>query len=931
MFRFSVNGKEVCATQDGKLLHFLRDELRLLSVKNGCSEGACGTCMVIVDGKAVKACVLSLSRLIGKSITTVEGLSEREQAIYSQCFADAGAVQCGFCTPGMVISAKALLDLCPDPSLEQIREALKNNICRCTGYKKIEEAILNVAHILRTDSIATPTYGNQTNPLGEAPCGLPPPKDIFPRIDAEEKVLGIAEYCDDIYIDGMLFGGAVRLPCARARITKIDVTAAMALEGVVACFTADDLPGAQKIGHIKQDWDILVSLGGVTHTIGDSIVLVVAKTRDILAEAKKLVRIEYDELVPITCPTEAMAEGADLIHASGNLLASEHVVCGNADSKIAESAFSVTAHYSTPFTEHAFLETETAVCVPNDIDSEGKVGSLLIYSGDQGVYQTKKECSLAVGLEIDKVRVVAKIVGGGFGGKEDMSVQHHAAILAFLCALPVKVSLSRQESILVHPKRHAMEIDMTTACDKNGMLTAMKARIIADTGAYASLGGPVLQRACTHAAGPYNYHNIDIVGEAWYTNNPPAGAFRGFGVTQSCFAIEQNLNLLAEKVGISPWEIRRKNAIVCGKSLPNGQIADAHTALVETLEAIKPYYDAHPKAGIACAMKNSGIGVGLPDVGRCKLVVSGSMVHAYSSAACIGQGMGTVIVQMLCKTAGIDPSFVVYEQPDTDNSPNSGNTTASRQTVFTGEAACRAAMLLKTAIDSVARNGSAESSVAKDSSVSKDNSMNKDSRVGDYVAEDGSVSEDNSVAKDSLLWAALEKLEGREFLGEFSYKTDKMGSEKANPVSHFAYSYATHLVDIDDEGHLCKVIAAHDSGTVVNRTSIEGQIEGGVTMALGYALTEDFPLQNGVPKVRFATLGLMKSTQVPEIESILCCAANLGQNDNERPLAWGAKGVGEICSIPTAPAAALAWYNYDGEFRGKLPLEHTAYSRKKSL
>jgi selenium-dependent xanthine dehydrogenase len=476
-----------------------------------------------------------------------------------------------------------------------------------------------------------------------------------------------------------------------------------------------------------------------------------------------------------------------------------------------------------------------------------------------------------LGLEQEKVRVTACMVGGGFGGKEDMSVQHHAALLAWHTKRAVKVKLTRAESLIIHPKRHPMEIDMTTACDENGYLTAMKAVVISDNGAYASLGGPVLQRACTHAAGPYNYQDIDILGLAVYTNNPPTGAFRGFGVPQTCFATECNLNLLAEKVGISPYEIRHRNAIRPGQVLPNGQIADDSTALIETLEAIKPEYDKNPKAGIACALKNSGLGVGIPDTGRCRLVAQNGKVHIHSSAACIGQGVGTMQLQMVCETTGLDPSNFIYEAPDTALAPDAGNTTASRQTLFTGEAAVRASELFMEAL-----------------------------RVA----------------------GSIEALEGRDFLGEYTGITDKMGSDKPNPVSHIAYSYATHMVELDDDGRIKRVIAAHDIGRAVNPNGLEGQIEGGVTMSLGYALTEEYPIESSVPKVKFGTLGLFKSTDTPAIETRLI-------ESSTGPLAYGAKGIGEIASIPTAPAVHLAYYNFDGKFRTGLPLESTPYSRKK--
>lgn len=852
MFEFVVNGQKVSADTDQKLIVYLRDTLRLTSVKNGCSEGACGTCMILVDGKATKACILSTSKAAGKSIVTCEGLTEREKAVYGYAFSHVGAVQCGFCTPGMVISAKGLIDKNPDPTHADVKDAIKNNICRCTGYKKIEEAILLAAKLFRENAPVP-----ETNFLGTVGENLH-------RVDAPAKALGAAEYADDLYLPDMAYGSAVRAAYPRARVLSVDVSAAKEAEGVLAVVTAADLPGRPKVGHLKKDQYVLVPVGGITTFLGDPIVLIAADTKAHLEAAKALVKVEYEELPGVFSAEEAAAENAPQVHDDvPNLLAHEQLIRGNADAKIKNAKYVVTQEYVTPPTEHAFLEPETAVAAP---EGDGVV----IYSGDQGIYQTKGECAEATGLPPEKVRVVAKMVGGGFGGKEDMSVQHHAAILALAAKRPVKVSLSRKESILIHPKRHGMKMKFTTACDENGILVAMKATILADTGAIASLGGPVLQRACTHAGGPYNYQDVEIDGKAYYTNNPPCGAFRGFGVTQSCFATEMNLNLLAEKVGISPWEIRYRNAIRPGQVLPNGQIADDSTAVVETLEAVKEYYDAHPKAGIACAIKNSGLGVGIPDYGRCRLTVEDGVAHIHTSAACIGQGMGTVVTQIAATVTGLPLSQIQYETPDTATAPNSGNTTASRQTVFTGEACKRACQEMMKA-------------------------------KGD---------------------GPLEALNGQEFYGEYLGVTDKMGSGKENPVSHVAYGYATHLVDLDEDGRIKLVIAAHDVGKAINPISVEGQIEGGVVMSLGYALTEDFPLDHGRPTAKYGTLGLFKANQTPDVQAVIV-------EKNTADLACGAKGIGEICSIPTPPAIALAYYNRDGKFRTSLPLADTPYSRKK--
>lgn len=851
MVKFKLNGRDVEIEEGRTLINYLREGCDLTSVKNGCGEGACGACMVLVDGKATKACILKSDKIEGKEIQTVEGLSDRDKKVFAYAFSKAGAVQCGFCIPGMVISAKALLLKTLNPTLDEVKKALMGNICRCTGYVKIEKAVLMAAEILRENRDVPTVFCKGI--VGEE----------MGRIDAEDKILAEGEYVDDMKINGMIYGFALRSKYPRALVKNIDYSDAEKLEGVVKVVTSKDIPGERYGGHLKKDWPALIEVGEETRYVGDAIALVAATSMDIARKAADLIKVDYEELEPLSLPEEAMKEGAPKIHKDGNILVREVLKRGNVDEALKNSKYVVTNHYSVPFTEHAFLEPESAVAVPTEKE-------LIVYTGSQSVYDDLHEITHLLGLGEDKVRIISKYVGGGFGGKEDMSCQHHAALLAYLTGKPVKMTLTRAESIKVHQKRHAMEMEFTTACDEKGKLTAMRAKIIADTGAYASLGGPVLQRACTHAAGPYNYQNSEVEGIAVYTNNPPGGAFRGFGVTQSAFATECNINQLAELVGISPWEFRWRNAIEAGQELPNGQIADPGTALKETLLAVKDVYDNNEYVGIACAFKNSGIGVGLPDIGRCILEIKDGKVHIRSSAACIGQGLGTILTQILCQTLDITPDKVVYEAPDTRRTPDSGTTTASRQTTFTGEAVRVTALKVKEAL-----NG-----------------------------------------------RTLDALNGQEFYGEFSGVTDKMGSDKKNPVSHVAYGFATQVVVLDENGKLKKVVAAHDVGKAINPKNVEGQIEGGVVMGLGYALTEDYPLKNSVPTAKFGTLGLLRATAVPEIKAMV-----IEKNTND--LSYGAKGVGEITCIPTAPAVQGAYYKFDGVFRTKLPLENTFYKKSK--
>lgn len=851
MYSFVLNGQTTACDRDMNLLEYLRDCARLTSVKNGCAEGACGACMVLLDGKAMRACLLTTAKTDGKTLLTVEGLSAREKDIYSWAFAAAGAVQCGFCIPGMVVSAKALLDKVPSPASAEVKKALHGNVCRCTGYVKIEQAVLLAAQALR-DGLTPPAVGDYR--VG----------DRMPRVDARDKVLGLAEYVDDMYMDGMLQAAILRAPAPRALIKGLDIAAALALPGVEAVITARDIPGRRHQGHIIPDWPAFIDVGEETRYIGDALAAVAAVSKEIAQAAVKLIKVAYEELLPLTSPRQALAEGAPQLHPKGNLLAKTVLKRGNADAAIAAARHVVRQRYITPFTEHAFLEPESALAVPNPD------GTLTVYTAGQNVYDDHHGIVSLLGVGENDVRIVSKMVGGGFGGKEDLSVQHHAALLAWHTKKPVKNTLSRQESIYVHPKRHAMEMDFVTACDENGVITAMKAEILADTGAYASLGGPVLQRACTHAAGPYRIANVDITGLGVYTNNPPAGAYRGFGVTQSCFAMETNINLLARELGLSQWEMRWRNAIEPGQVLPNGQITDQGTALKETLLAVKAAFDSSPYAGLACAMKNAGIGVGLPDIGRVKVKITAGKAVILTGAACIGQGLVTVMTQILSETTGLDASRITAVAPDTCLTPDSGTTTASRQTVFTGEATRQAGLKLKAA----------------------------------------------------LATASLAALEGCEFYGEYSGLTDPMGSDKPNPVSHVAYGYASQVVILDEAGKLVKVVAAHDVGKAINPLGVEGQIEGGVVMSLGYALTEDFPLKAGIPQAKFGTLGLFRAGNIPAIESIIV-------EKNQAELAYGAKGVGEITSVPTAPAVAGAYLRFDGTIRTELPLPATPYSRKK--
>ena len=467
---FTVNGMRRTTTEKKSLLRYLRDDLHLFSVKDGCSEGACGTCTIIVDGVAVKACVLTTDKSVGRNIVTVEGLTEREQDAFVYAFGSKGSVQCGFCIPGMVMAGKALIDQNPDPTEEEIKYALRGNICRCTGYKKIIEGIQLTAAILRGDAeIDYDLERGDQYGVGQRAF----------RVDVRKKVLGYGKYPDDIVMDGMVHLSAVRSKYPRARVLKIDASKAEALPGVLGVLTAKDVP-TNKVGHIQQDWDVMIAEGDITRMIGDTICVVVAETEEILEKAKKLVKVDYEKLEPIRNVHEAMAEDAPQIHSSGNLCQQRHVTRGDAKTALEKAAYKVTRSFTTPFTEHAFLEPECAVSFPYK-------DGIKILSTDQGAFDTRKEVSIMFGWDPEKIVVENQLIGGCFGGKEDVTVQHLTALAAYKYQRPVKAKFTRQESLFFHPKRHAMEGTFTLGCDENGIFTGLDCEIYFDTGAYASL------------------------------------------------------------------------------------------------------------------------------------------------------------------------------------------------------------------------------------------------------------------------------------------------------------------------------------------------------------------------------------------------------------------------------------------------------------
>jgi selenium-dependent xanthine dehydrogenase len=845
---FTLNGEPVSvqADQETSMLELLREQFGLVSVKDGCApEGSCGACTVLVDGHAQVCCAQKVAHFAGKHIVTHEGLADEERKRFADCFAAAGASQCGYCSPGIVMKAEGLFAKHPEPTRDEIAHALLGNLCRCTGYTKVIDAIELAAVARRGEPLPEP---DRSGLVGSRTA----------RYQSAELALGDKPFVGDMVVPGMLHGAIRFSGHPRARVVRIDTSLAEAHPGVVSIVTAADVPGERTQGSIVRDWPQLIAQGEVTAYVGDAIAAVAADTRHAARAAAALIDVEYEVLEPVTTPFEALDAGAPALHEGGNVLSVSEVKRGDVDHALASAAHVVSRSFRTQFIEHAFLEPESSLAVPEP------GGPLRVYSQGQGIWDDRRQIASFLGLSKEGVRATQVATGGAFGAKEDVGINCHSALLATVTGRPVKVTLTRKESLHFHSKRHAMWLDYTVGCDAEGHLVAVRARIVGDTGAYASVGDKVLERAAGHSCGAYKVPNVDVEATAVYTNNPPCGAMRGFGVNQSNFALEGVLDELAELVGIDGWEIRWRNALDTGDRFGTGQKLGPGVGLKKTLLAVRDAYRGARFAGIACAAKNTGIGNGMTEYGRAILrPEADGTVTLYHSWTEMGQGVNTVLGQIACTELDLEPALIRV-LVDTERDLETGQTTASRATVLGGNAVIDAARKLAGA-------------------------------RGD---------------------SPLAELAGQEFRGEFVVDwTTKLGPDIPEPVTHLAYAWGTQVVILDDEGRLKKVIAAADVGKALNPMLVEGQIEGGVHMGLGQALSEEFVVEGCVPVTEtLKSLHIIPPTGMPEVECIL-----VEEPQPEGP--YGAKGVGEAALVPTAAAVAGALYAFDGIRRRQLPMK----------
>lgn len=860
----TVNGvpKTLDVRHGETLLETLRERCGLHSLKDGCApQGQCGCCLALIDGHAKTTCAIAAEKCDGKHIVTLEGVEPTERELLAHSFVSAAGLQCGFCIPGIALKTKQLVEKTPHPSRHDIAVALDGHLCRCTGYVKVIDAVELYARAKHGEPIPELL---ETGGVGAS----------LPRYQGLETVLGDRPYVADLVRPGMLHGAVVHSHYARAKVTGIDVSAAKALPGVRCVATAADVPGTRWYGVLYADWPGFVAVGEEVRYVGDVLAAIAADDEATARAAAALVKVDYEPLTPVLSVADSLAPGAPRVNPTHDNVLSRSVIKrgDDADAVLAKSAHVVRETFQTQRIEHLFLEPECALAEPT-------AAGLKLFTQGQGIFDDQRQVAAFLGLTIEQVAVELVPNGGAFGGKEDMSIQAHAALLCFLTKKPVQVRLTREESVRMHPKRHPIRLEYAVGCDAQGRLTAIKARLFGDSGAYASVGGKVLERAAGHSCGPYKVPSVDVEAVAAYTNNPPCGAMRGFGANQASFAIEGCLDLLAKQCGLDGYEIRERNLLSVGDLFSTGQVLEKSVGIRRTLEAVKDvFYEAKragKAVGIGCGVKNSGIGNGVKEWGKCRLVVEkDGTVSLYNGYTEMGQGLLTICQQFAAEVTGLK-ARVFHPKVNSTFALGCGQTTGSRATLFAGNAVVAAAKKLRADLD---------------------------------------------------LGFGMEQLVGRVYEGDVLINdTTALGAKVEKIKTHTAYGWATQVVVLDAKGHVEKVVAAHDVGRVVNPKHCEGQVEGSVHMGLGYALTEELPCEDGLPVTsKLRDIGVLRARDMPLVEVRL-----LEEHEPEGP--FGAKGVGEIGLVPTAGAVAGALEAFDGVRRTTLPMKDSPAAKAMSV
>ena len=888
--------RTVRAEEDLSLLSYLRDHLGLMGSKNGCEKGHCGACMIIINGQAKRSCLLKIAKLDGAVIETIEGLSDGKTLHYiQQAFIDEGAVQCGFCTPGMVMSTKALIDAVDDPTEEQIKDALKHNLCRCTGYASILRAVKRAVSYKYTLEFLKPQNVVE-NVIGVS----------VPKIDAEAKVKGRPIFANDYVAEDMLHGVLLFSKYAHARIKSINTEKAKKAPGVELVLTSKDIKGRNRFGLFFKDQPVIAE--DKVRFLGEAVAAVFAKTRKEADTAKTLIEVEYQPLPPMLSPLETIKENAPRVHEDkeSNIIHHVQVRKGDVDKAFEEAAVVIEDYYYTPAIEHAYLEPEACLA------KSEKDGMITVFTGNQGSVAFQEMIASTLAIPMEQVRVVYTPCGGGFGGKEEPTVQIHAALAAYLTKKPVKMVLTREESIRMSTKRHAMHIWMKHGADQEGNIVAVESKVIGDAGAYISMTMPVVFRSAVTATGPYVVENVKADSYGVYTNNNTGGAFRGFGSTQVSFACEVQMDKIARALRMNPVKLRAKNGFKLGSITGTGQVLGEGIGYLETLSAVScalekerqsPVYqnsDPHKKIGfgIASSYKNVGIGTGKPDkAGAIIEIMPSGKIQVRIGATDMGQGCDTIMAQIAATALGVPYSLIEVVACDTKTCPDGGMTTASRQTYVTGNAVKLAGLALKRQLEEqhISLKGKEEE---LKSTLQK--ACQKASELGRKLPAENEYSPPKTYPHRT----SADKMEG-------------MKDEELN--IHYAYCFATAgvVVEVDiktGKVKVIKVFAAQDVGKAINPQSVIGQIEGAVVMGIGFALSEEF-LEDDTMIItdNLNKLKIPKVKDVPHIQPFV-----IEVPDENGP--YGAKGMGEVGLNPMAPAISNAIYDAVGIRLQMLPM-----------
>lgn len=924
--RITVNGNDyqLPAVPGEMLADLLRERLHLTGTKVACGESECGACTVILDGKPVLSCNVPAIKAHGRSVITIEGIAQAYRQQYhhpeshlhplQEAFVATGAVQCGFCIPGQLMTAFGLLQENPDPDEEDIKAALKDTLCRCGSYPSFIRAIQAAAKTLRD---GTPVEV-------ENPAEARQPGDVVgrfhPRADASAKVTGAAVFTDDLVFPDMLHARVKRALVPSGVVKAIHIERAAQLTGVVAILTAADIPGEHQHGLVVTDWPSLVGIGEEIRTIGDAIAIVAAETRVIASQALELIDFEYEPLPVIASPRAALKADQRQLHLHGNLLKHIKVRKGDIAAGFQDADHIFEHSYFTPMHDHAFMEPECSLARPLEN------GRMEIYVGSQIPYSDRDSIARALAVSPESIHVRGQLIGGGFGGKEDIAGQIHAALLAQRTGRPVKLRYDRHESLIAHPKRHATEIRVKLGMRNNGRLTAVETELYGDTGAYASLGEKVMTRATTHSSGPYEIPHVKADCYAVYTNNPPAGAFRGFGVLQSAFAIESIMDEAASQLSLSPIDLRKINALRTGSLTNTGQLLTESVGLSECIslveKALEKSIDGDPFMprtvpgnehlvrawGFAVAYKNTGLGGGAPDKASAEIELrADGTFEARTSSAELGQGLPTVLQLIAAETLHQPPSNLSVLLSDTDLTPDGGPTTASRQTFVTGNAVRYAAQkLLEWMISNLAELYDVPPS-----------------RI--FFREGLAHIDDLALTMREV--AAKLLATHPHLTADYTYFAPQTSPLGTPGDMHFAYSFAAQAAQVEVNRHngevsVRHVIAANDVGYAINPLGLRAQMEGGIIMGIGHALSEAFLTENGYAiNDRLARYRMPSIAMTPRIETYI-----VEHGVSAGP--FGAKGVGEIVLIPTIPAITNAIFHATGVRVDHLPVDQELIFRQ---